>query len=427
LSLQRAIELGLANNLDAALQRNNSLIAHAKTESAASDGRAKLSLGGYLTVGDTPMIFSGAPTVDPNFRTRIPQPGALDLNAILSVPVFTGGLFAHRLEAAREAEKAALARQAFSLQETARGVREAYLLVLEDASRLEITEWEIAAESELLRVAQLQLATGKVARFVVLRARAELANALQKHNRGQAALEQAKARLMTVLGVAVDSDFTYPDQLAGAVTTITQPVTEESHVLVPSPPATLQSNIVIALQNRLDLVAARFGVEEGRKKILEAQADFSPQGYLVGMLEDQRVNAINGPIPTPGYGVGLVVSWALLDGGSRSAQLKRTRAEKQSRDLDLQKLEQLVAEQVVTAQSQLVATTANLELAQNELSAAVEDLRVVNLRFAVGRSIYLEVLDGLCLVTRASNNLAEASYDANLAYTELLYATGKLL
>jgi len=408
LSLQQALSLALEHSLEIALGRSQVDSLRAEAEEAAAGGRLKVAVGAYLTTGNRAMIFSAAPGVQPGYLVQLPPPGALNLNLMAMYPLFTGGLFQSRLAAAREAQKAGLALAALRLRETARDVRRAYYQVLRVRARQDAARWEQAQQAELLRLAQMAYRLGRVALFVVLRAQAEEAAAQQKILKATADGVEAEAGLKVAMGVAMTSNFSYP-----------------SAADLPLPPGPLEQDLEESLSSRADLIAARHAIVEQDWRLAAALAEYSPQVYLVGMAEAMKADPFRATSLEGGYQVGLVVSWPLYDGGERGAREERARASQRTASLQLQRLELQATAEVVTARARLEAARASAELAGQEVAQTTEDLRIAQLRFAVGRAIHRDVLDSLQAAARARADWLEAIYESNRAHAELLYAVGR--
>lgn len=403
LTLQDALGLGLRENLAIALGQAEARMAAAETAEAAAMGRPKLSLGATAATGDAPMIWPQVPGVMPGFVTSLPA-DAVSLNASVMVPVLTGGLFRARLEAAEFEERAAVARAALSLRRAGRDIRAAYHSALGARAELQVAEWELQQQQELLRLSRRQLETGRVARVVVLRAEAEAAAAEGRLESMRAEVVEAETELALAMGVSPTSRFAYP------------PRTDE-----PPLQATEEEDLATALSDRPDLVAARFAVEAGDRRIAEAVAEFSPQVYAMGMAERMQDPAM----VSGGYQVGLGVAFPVYDGGERAARLDRARAAREAAALEVESMEQEATGEVVTARARLAAALRALELAEREVAAAEEGLRIARLRHEAGRGIQLEILDAVAALSRARSARAEAAARTGQARADLLYATGR--
>jgi outer membrane protein len=403
-----AVELGLGHSLELALARTRLRMQASETEEARSASRPQISLNGYGMRNTVPMIYQSAPGVMPNFIQLYQRPGALSASAMLMMPLFTGGALEHQLQAAEQSEKAAVARTAFVLRETARQVRVDYFKVQETRSNGQVLLWQRRQDEEVERIASEQLKAGKVAPYVRLRAQAEVAATRQKQNELQAELSQREVALKTAMGVSVQSEFAYPEL-------------EE----LPKTPAPLAELLPIALAERSDLVAARYAVQQGDRLLAAAISEYSPKAYLVGMGESTRTDPLGAAMSETGYSVGLVLSFPLYDGGLRAAREERARASLEERQLQVRQLELAVTGQVTTARARLMASLDNAQLAETELARAEEDWRIARLRQIAGRSLYVEVLDALSALARARNNQVRALFSARMAEADLVYALGR--
>jgi len=408
LNAETAVQLGLENSLSLAMSRAQLRQQAAMTDEARSQTRPQLSLNGYGMRSTMPMIYQSAPGVMPNFIQLYDRPGALSASAMFMMPLFTGGALEHQLQAAEQSEKGAVARTAFSLRETARQVRVNYFKVQETRANFQVLTWQLSQNQEMERIAQEQLRVGKAAPFVRLRAQAEVAATQQRQNELQAEQTEKEVALKTAMGVAVDSNFELPK--------------EESP---PIPPASLPELLATALAERSDIVAARYAVEEGDQLVSAAVSEYSPKGYLVGMLESTRTDPFAMARSETGYSVGLVVSFPLYDGGMREAREERARATLEERQLKLRQLELDSSGQVTAARARLLTGLQNYDLSKVELARAEEDWRIAHLRMTVGKAIYVEVLDALLALSRARNNQVRSLYSARMAEADLVYAIGR--
>lgn len=403
LTLEDALGLGLRENLGIALSQAEARMAAAETAEAAAMGRPKLSIGATGNTGNAPMIWPQVPGVMPGFVTDLPA-DSVSLNAGLMVPLYTGGLFRNRLEAAEFEERASIARQALSLREVGRDVRSSYYMLQGARAELQVMEWELKQQQELLRLTRQQLEAGRVAKVVALRAEAEAAAAEGRVEAARAEVAEAETELAMALGVSPTSRFEVPE------------TTQE-----PPLGATEEEDLATAMSDRPDLVAARFAAEAGDKRIAEAVAEFSPQVYAMGMAERmQDPMMISG-----GYQVGLGIAFPLYDGGERAARVDRARAAREAAGIEVERMEQEATAQVVASRARLQAATRAVELAELEVAAAEEGLRIARLRYEAGRGIYLEILDAVSALSRARTARAEASARAGRARADLLYATGR--
>jgi outer membrane protein TolC len=404
ISAETTVSLGLEQSLAVALSRTQLRQLEADVAEARSAARPQASISGLAIKGNLPMIYQTTPGITPNFLGTYPDSGELSANAMLMYPLFTGGALEHRIDAAEHGQKGAVARVALALWASARQIRSAYYLVQVTRANQVTLAWELTQTQEMERLAGEQLRSGKVAPYILLRAEMEVANTRQRVNEAAAELEQREAEIKVAMGVAVDSEFQYPE---------TEPI--------PESPAALSELLATELAERSDLVSARQAVKEGDGQLSAAISEYAPKAYLVGMARSQDALGQN----KTGYSAGLVVSFPLFDSGLRRAHESKARASRDERQVRLRQMELEATSQVVTDRAQLVATLENLQLSQVEIDNATEEWRISRLRLEAGRVIYVEVLDALTSLVRARNNRNKALYAAATARAELLYAIGR--
>lgn len=414
LTARTAVDIALARSLRLGLAREEVLMATAQRLAAASQLGLQVSATAVVASQDTSMIYPTAPGVMPTFYARLADRPSADFNLMAMLPLFTGGRLQALLAGARAGEKAALARQAWELLDVAREARAAYARVLLARERLEVARWQVAQQSETLDLVNTQLAAGKVAAYVQMRARAEWAGARQAENEARAALTAEEAGLKTVLGIDMASDLTFADALRAPErpSAASRPLDEVMRT---------------ALHERPDLSAARLDVASAAQAVRAARARYAPSLYATGMLEGlQAWGRGQAAMSSRGYSVGAVLSVPLLDGGERRAEVLERQALQRQRSLQVQELELEVTRQVTEARASFEAASENVSLADDEVARATEDLRVARLRFRLGRAIHLEVVDALAAVARARLNRVNALYMAEVAAADLQRATGGL-
>lgn len=404
LTPERAVELAVANSPEPALARYQRAMQSAERNRVAAESSLKVGLGAMAAQQNASMIYNTGG--DPNFYQTLPSLPTANFNLMAMLPLFNGGLFEHRLAAAESSERALQAREELALRRTALAARLAFFETARAQAEEQTQQEEVTARLELQKQAQKRFEIGREARFVVLRAEAEVAAARQKLRSSQGEREQRESALRAALGISWKSAI----QLT--------PPTE-----LPSSPLALNAGQQEALSQRPDLLAARLAIEEGDQRLLAAVAESSPKLSLVAMGETMRVASSRWE---SGYSVGLSLSFPIFDGGLRRAGEEVAEADLELRKAQLRQLEIQVEQEVSQAYSGLTQALETAQLSQIELEKAQEELRIARLRFDLGRAIYLEVLDSLALVSRARTSRLAAQYAAHQKHAEYLYAIGRL-
>lgn len=403
LTPDKAVALALKYSPEPALARFQLALQSAEKDKVASESSLKLVLGMLAAQQNNSMIY--ATGGEPNFLQTLPGATTGNLNLMAMLPLYNGGLLRYRLAAAEKSERAAEARQEVALRRTVLEARRAYFEVYQANAELVARTQELEARQELLAQAQKRFKVGKEARFVVLRAEAEVSGAQQQLNNARSQQVQKEAQLKSMLGLSWESRFQYP----------------ESDVM-PEAPDKLEQSLQLARKQRPELVAARFAVEEGDQRLLASLADYAPKLNMVAMADTA---VVSGGQWSSGYSIGFALSFPLYDGGQRQAQERAALVEIELRKAQIDQLELAIERDVASAQSGLSVAIDNAQLSQIELDKAIEELRISRLRFDLGRALYLELIDSLALLSRARSNRLNALFEAHRKEAEYCYAIGR--
>ncbi len=127
------------------------------------------------------------------------------------------------------------------------------------------------------------------------------------------------------------------------------------------------------------------------------------------------------------WSVGVNLNWKLFDGqitdNSRNSIIRQAESTYEQR----RELATLIKLQIHQAYLALSESRQRIDVAEEGLNAAAENLRMVRDRYREGLINNTEVLDAETLLTKSDSNLANAKYDAVLADLMLKRAIGSLL
>ena len=213
LSLREAVEIALRESpiLRGAVAELKA--AEARLRMARSEKRWQLSINAFASTGTESAIFASPPTVMPSATMLLPRRTFFDANAMLMLPIFTGG----RLEALirqAEAVRHATAAQLEAMRlDVALETKLAYRRALLAREMVRVAEVYVAAMEERVRVDKVAAQVGRIPEFWVLRSEAELANARQMLANAQRDYETALIALKAIMGVHPDSEITLTDEL----------------------------------------------------------------------------------------------------------------------------------------------------------------------------------------------------------------------
>lgn len=404
LSLQKAVEIALANSPILRGATADLDVAAARVKAAQAARKPSLSATTFLTTGsETGPIYNSPDGVTPQNLFAVPRGAFADQNLMLMLPLLNGG----RLQALTRQAQAARAASGFDLQtarlDVALDTKTAYRQTLLALETQKVAAARQNATTEQLRNDRAAEKAGRVPQLFVLRDEAEDADAGQDVTNAARDVELALISLRALMGARTDSDFSLTDSL--------ETLNEDDSA----------SNLQTALANRPELQGARARLESTRQGENAVRGSSKFQAALTGMADLGGTRSGS----SGGLSVGLVVGVPIFDGGMRRAGRDEARAQISRAQADVSRLEIQVEREVAGAQVSLDAARKNVATAQSALVAAQEGYRVALLRYQGGRATNAETLDALAALTRARTNRARALYNAQIASDQLGRAVGR--
>lgn len=373
------------------------------------------------TYGDAQMIVGGFPGVEPAANRMVPAGPSLDANFMAMYPLFTGG----RLEARVGAERNRLRASAQDLQAMRFDLAVEVLTMVRRLTTMrgmiEVAQEEVATNDERWRNDEASFKVGRLPLANVLRNEAELANAQQRLANQVRDFRVMLADLKALVGVhplsALDIGIAAEDPPPAAAAVA--PVASAAPLDDPA----LLADLDLAARRRPELAGARARVLAAGHDLDAARAEFLPQVSLFGMA-DLFANRMNNTGRWEEYLAGVGVSLPLFDGGMRSAQVRRARAERARLTAQEQDTALRVAREVTQVHERLAAARLNVATARTVLASAREDYRLMQLRYQNGLALNVEVLDALRMRTMAAVNHLAAVQELAIATDEKRRATG---
>lgn len=320
--------------------------------------------------------------------------------------IYTSGLRSGQIGAAKAQLK-------ISELEIKRQLEQLRLDVANDYYNLQQTTALIAVANDAVRNAEASLEVAKAreqaglgTKFDVLQSEVQLADTVQNATQAKNLLEIAQRQLAQRLNIKETVNLVAADQVDIAGGWL----------------LTLEESIVLALQNRVELVQIlnqRRVAEEQRRALLAAN---KPQLQAFANVEvaDELDDNVSGAF---GYAVGLQVSINFFDGNaakSRAAQQEENIAIADTQFADTKNDLRFEVEQ---AYASLTSNLRNINTAQSSVQLAEESLALARLRSTAGIGTQLDVTSAETSLTQARGNLIAAILDYNRALIALQRAT----
>lgn len=281
----------------------------------------------------------------------------------------------------------------------------AYLDVLRDNARLQLTLNNEKVLARQLEATNDRFAVGEVTRTDVAQAEARQSRATSDRAAAEGDLAASRATYERVVGSA--------------------PGSLEPAPPLPVLPDTLQRAIDVAVANNSDVLAAVRAEETARHNIDVAEGALLPSVNLIGRvtrsdeqtLEDTRArnDALLAQVVVPLYQAGTVYS-----------QVRQAKQVQSQRLVEIETARRLVVENATQAWERLQATRSALRSLRDQVRAAEIALDGVRQEAAVGSRTTLDVLDAEQELLDARVSLVIAERDEYVAGFSLLAAVGGL-
>ena len=410
LTLDRAVELALAESLRVRAARADSQTMDSMRREAQASFWPQLSANGYfVNQRMAPNVYTSAGnTMARNYQVFGADQNR-DGNLTAMYSLFAGGrdyynyrAAAHRADAGREMLRG-------TEVDVAMQARLDYIAAVRETESLQVLVDLLRNIDERLRVTREQFEAGRVPRYYVLRDEAERANVVQMQAMTQSRADLALVALKTTLGIDLASAVTLSERLGYVPKTLS-----------------IDAGIREASERQPELKAAIKQREAAEAEVRAAYGNYFPQvslGYMYDWLWSKNQNEPKSS--DNGYSVGIVITLPVFDGLLRENALKTAKS-KLERAVQAEGLaRQQIAKDVNQAALMLTAADKGVAAGRTGLELAEEDFRVVRERFESGRGIQVEILDAQVALTRARFNIVNALAEYHNAQAMWLRATGR--
>jgi outer membrane protein len=422
LTLERSIEIALANNPEVAATLWDVSVAGAKEDQAKAARWPTLAYEGSYS-----KYLSSRPLYEVryNAQRRIFSKQISRGDVILKFPLFTGGRIINEIKAAELVRLAEENRLSRTRDELIFNVSSTFYGILSQEKVIDSLKFSLNAMVEQRKKTAAMLEVAKVARVDLLRTEVRLADLQQSLERETNVLEIQKRLLATLLALDEKTDL----KIDGKLTFEKKGFSSEQ--LVP-----------LALDQRPDYRAARDKVQAQAKRVDVARAGHSPNVNLVGSygyrgtgvvgVFDDRAPPVPGK-PTaqnrgPWYDddgqVGVVLTMPLFEGGRITAKVKEEWAALAAAQERLRKLNLQVRQEVEIAVLDVRSSSERVKATEKAVEQARESLRIETLKYSLGSGSITDVLDAQSALLQTETTYYRALSDFRTAIARLKLAVG---
>jgi outer membrane protein TolC len=280
------------------------------------------------------------------------------------------------------------------------GVAQLYYGVAGLKQLVAVQERQVDVTRQTEKDARVRYEAGSSPKVALLRAEIDRAQAEQDLRRAQADFQKAKLALATALNRPDDFD-----------------------VEIPPTPKSPQGDLERqALDLRPEVKAAAESLKLAEGQVTQNVMRYFPS--LGGFFNYRYTNATAFTGQATSWVAGLGLSWTLLDGGLREAEIRESNARVVEAQAAKAATDANTVELVGRLKLELDAAAANKVKARERSALAQENSRLVQVSYKAGAATYLESTDAIQALNQAEINLVAETLNVDLATLRLLNAVG---
>ncbi len=410
LTLEQAIDIGLKNNYQISIERNNAVIA-VNNNSLGNAGllpKVDLQATTGLANNATKQEFSSGLVVD---KSGV-QSNNITAGVYLSWTLFDGFKMFASHKKLQELEAIGTLTSRIQIENTLSQILVKYYSVVRQKQLITGLSENIKISEERLKIAETKLNIGAGSKLDVLQAKIDMNAQTSNLYRQKSLLSEFKRDLNEILARNIETEFE---------------VSEEIPVEFKLKYEELKTEMQ---KNNLNLIYARTNVALSNQLLKETKAALFPKvdlnaNYLFSRSENQAgFSLLNQNL---GLNLGLTARWTIFNGFNTNNQIKNAKLQIENADYEY-KIVILKVEHSLLAsfrnyqddQKILTLEEENKDLVKEAVTIALE-------RFRIGSSNSLELKEIQKSYDDALSRLSEARYNAKVSETELMKLNGKLM
>ncbi len=414
------VRLSLAETVERARASSPRLAQLAALQTAADAGLLGARAGrlpvldlaaSYTRNSNVPELTIALPSTEP--RTIFPNiPDNYRTRAGLTLPVYTGGRVQGEIRAADHNRDAAGRDLEAGVKDLVLEASSAYWQLVTARESARVLAEAVAAFEAHLKQTKDRQQLGMAARNEVLLVQVERDRAELSRLAADGAAQVANANLVRLADLPPDSQVEPIEPLAAPA----------------EPRPDLEALVKEALDGRPEAAALRSRAAAAQAAVKVARSATLPQASLSAGYDFARPNArILPPVEEwkGSWSVGVSLSIRAFDGGRTSAAAAQARAQAAAVRHQLEDLERRIRLEVTSRVLDLGTSRATVEVAERNLEAAGESLRVSRDRYHEGLIASFELLDAETALLRAGLDRTTAATQLRLAQASLERAVGR--
>lgn len=320
--------------------------------------------------------------------------------------LFQGGKLRSGLHASRYAMESSRLEDYRTREQILFAVSGAYYNALFARRSVEIADNQLTRANRQLELAQSRREVGLVDMTAVLRARVQVAAAME-------AIEEAKNNYSIALEqLALEMGVTRPPESI-----------QEPGPIELTDDLSVEHYVERAYENRRDLMASEEGLQAAMKQVDAQQGDFLPTLSLEGsysVVDDDDVYYGE----NDNWQAALVASYPLFTGMRDSAEVARARARQSEMAASVNRIKQEIRLDVRSAYADIQTREKVVQHINDQVESARANYEQVAAKFEEGLASTVDVVDAQTALNEAELSLANVYYRLQVDHLNLKLATG---
>ncbi len=411
LTIEEAVEIAVKNNANVNESKEKINSASEQTESVRADRFFKIGASySYTRLSEEPfqVINTGS---GGSVKAQVGDQDQHHWDVTLVQPIFTGFALSTKEHMARlEVQTVKLEKQETVLHVT-QEVKTAFLHVLLAKKILLVIDDAISALQSHESDAQLLYESGLIRYNDLLAVKVELADVVQDREEALANRKMALANLNRWLNYDINQE--------------TELVDIEN---IPFVAMDLLALIKEGLRDRPLFQALRLGLETLDDAIILEKSAYYPDVALIGSYQQDGNSlgaASNDFSNDHNASLTIQANWTLFEWNKTTSKVRKVQHDRRALLARIADIEDAVRLQIKDSYLRLTVAQKNIQTANEALTHAEENWRIINLLYKEQVAIATEVLDARTFLTRAETNFYNSLYGYRVALAALERATGR--
>ncbi len=299
-----------------------------------------------------------------------------------------------------------------SEQDLIYGVKASYYAYLATVENVAVQEQAVERSKEQLKLIETKFELGSAAKSDVLKQKVRYGNDKLSLLSGQNAVVTTKADLAYTIGVDPGSDVEFSTDYS----------VREFH-------GTLQEAMSFGLEHEPGLLAAQKNVDAANHAVRSRWSEYLPKltaSAYVGWDDRTEGDTLTYDFSYRSATYGFQITYNIFDGFWRERNVSQAKIYRNNAMAGLADTRNLVSREIKTAYLDIERLKEQKKVAQENVDAAEEDLKITQEKYKLGAATILDLLDAQVSLKEAQVSLIRADFDLNLAIAKLKHAMGKM-